>query len=326
MGIFNCIPNGCGRVVWREYLPRVVRWKYPGEDWQEIEGDRYEIDRMPAQCCGTWDITIKYSVPGCNGLKTYSGTTVRRIPYGTYRRIEYRTDNPRTRTLIQIIYYDCNQKIEKPVYVWSSTGKSSVIPNCGDPEAIHDMPGSTYEITKVVRADGDDIGCTQCFFTVYKGRDIVHTEVQEDCPQVEQLPCRLSDVINEIKIEKIPYLQRLEVVDFAYQNFGLNVFRREIPNECLNVYRNLTTVLAPLPGGIPVPANNVQDHYELVTQICSAPGCPPPEYNVICDCDCEKCPTNTCAVECGNHVCCYDSLTGKAVKEIEIERYCRDDI
>ncbi len=326
MGIFHCIPNGCGRVLWREYLPPVVRWRYPGEEWKEIEGDSYEVENMPAQCCGTWDITVFYKVPGCNGGQEYSGAGVVRIPYGTYRRMEYRTDNPFTRTLIQVVYYDCVQNREKTLPIWSSTGKSSVIPNCGDPLAIHDMPGSTYRIIDGVRVDGGIEECTQCFFSVYKNGVIVHSEVREDCPEVEQLPCRLSDVIKEVKIEKTPYLQRIEVVPFAYQNLGLNVYQRAIPSECLNIYDNLTATIPPSGFGIPVPTNSAQSTFSFVQQICSAPGCPPPEYNVVCDCDCEKCPTGTCPVECGNHICCYDTSTGKAVKEIEIEKYCGGDI
>ncbi len=38
MGNFHCIPESCGRVVYREYLPPVVRWRYPGEKWQEQVG------------------------------------------------------------------------------------------------------------------------------------------------------------------------------------------------------------------------------------------------------------------------------------------------
>ncbi len=82
MSIFNCIPNGCGRVLWQEYLPSVVRWRYPDGEWNEIEGDNYSVDELPAQCCGSWDITVYFNVPGCNGLRTYSGTPTRRIPYG----------------------------------------------------------------------------------------------------------------------------------------------------------------------------------------------------------------------------------------------------
>lgn len=326
MGIFHCIPNGCGRVLWREYLPPVVRWRYPGEEWQEIEGDSYDLDNRPAQCCGSWDITVEYNVPGCNGLRAYSGTSTKRIPYGTFQRLEYTLDNPFTSTVIQIVYYDCNQNVEKVLYVWSSTGISSVVPNCGDPLAIHDMPGSTYRVIDAVRIDAGRETCNTCWFTVYRGREIVHTELRDDCPEVEQIPCRLSHVIKEVKIEKIPYLQRIEVVPFAYQNIGLNLYSRKIPDECLNIYDNLTATITRTGLDIPVPTNTAQNVYRFVKQICSAPGCPPPEYSVICDCDCEKCPDGTCSVECGNYICCYDTSTGKAVKQIEIEKYCGDEI
>lgn len=49
MGNFHCIPSSCARVVWREYLPPTIRWRYPGEDWQEIEGDDHSIDDQSPQ-------------------------------------------------------------------------------------------------------------------------------------------------------------------------------------------------------------------------------------------------------------------------------------
>ena len=326
MGTFHCIPQGCGRVLYQEYLPPKVRWRYPEEEWQEIEGDSYEVDNRPAQCCGTWDITVEYNVPGCNGGINYIGEGTVRIPYGTYRRIEYRTDNPFVRTVLQVVYYDCHQDREKELSFWSSTGKSSTIPDCGDPLAIHDKPGSTYRIVDAVRVDDGIEECNTCFFTVYRNGEIVHAESREDCPEVEQLPCRLSDVVREVEIDKAPYLQRIEVRDHGvgYLPIGAPLYQRyEIPNECLNIY-NTNVWAAPIVLDT-VPAPGALNPFIFVKQICSAPGCPPPEYNVICDCDCEKCPAGTCPKECGNHVCCYDS-TGKVVKEIEIEKYCGDEI
>ena len=49
MGNFHCIPSTCARVVWREYLSPVVRWRYPGEEWKEIEADDYQIDDQKPQ-------------------------------------------------------------------------------------------------------------------------------------------------------------------------------------------------------------------------------------------------------------------------------------
>ena len=71
----------------------------------------------------------------------------------------------------------------------------------------------------------------------------------------------------------------------------------------------------PLPGAV--------NPYVFIAQISSAPNCPPPEYTVICDCAmCESCPDGTCPVECNGHICCYDTTTGVAVKEIPIDEYC----
>ena len=309
---FHCIPEGCGKVFYRPYLAPVVRWRYPGEDWREIEADDYSIDQLPAQCCGSWDITVSYSVPGCNGIRTYSGTTTKRIPYGTFRRLEYVLDNPFADTVIQIIYFDCNQNIEKKLFVWSSSGKSSVIPNCGDPLATHDLPGSTYEVVNAVQIGGSDAGCTFCSFTVYKNQQIVHNETRQECPEVEVLPCRLSDTFKEIEVEKLIYYQGIEVVNFARDT----IFTVPIPPNCLNIYKtDLQPSIIPLP--------DIYPDYTFVAQICSDVGCPPPEYEVICGCDsCEFCPPGTCPVLCQGVICCHEKTTGKAIKSIPVEQYC----
>lgn len=52
MGNWHCIPSSCARVVYYEYLPPVVRWRYEGENWNEIEADDYAIEQLPGQCEG----------------------------------------------------------------------------------------------------------------------------------------------------------------------------------------------------------------------------------------------------------------------------------
>ena len=307
MGNFHCIIEGCGRVVYRPYLPPVVRWRYPGEDWQEIEGDDYSIDELPAQCCGTWDITVEYDVPGCNGGLTYSGTRTVRIPYGKYRRLEYSLDNPFVRTNIAVIYWDCRQNKEKSVSVWSSTGKSSTIPDCGDPEAIHNQVDSTYQVTEVNRADQGQDNCNKCSFTIYKNQQIVHSEEREECPEAEVLTCRLSNTSKEIKVEKTNFVERIKVIK-------KNDFEADfIPKECWNIYVGFSYIST---------AEGLSTD-KFIAQICSAPGCPPQEYEVICGCEsCEECPPDTCPVLCNGVICCHEKTTGKAIKSIPLDQYC----
>lgn len=113
------------------------------------------------------------------------------------------------------------------------------------------------------------------------------------------------DTWEAYKIEKLPYVERLEVVDFAYETFGFNLYQVPIPDECLNIYLNDVTGAVTIPG-VPFPANPFYDSWEFIAQFCSEPGQGPPEYYVICGCQ-EECPEGTCEVDCSDHICCYGS-------------------
>jgi len=52
MGNFHCIPSGCAEVVYQEYEPPKVRWRYGVEPWQEIEGDDYSLTQSNLPCPG----------------------------------------------------------------------------------------------------------------------------------------------------------------------------------------------------------------------------------------------------------------------------------
>jgi hypothetical protein len=50
MGNFHCVPSGCARLVYREYLPPVIRYRYPGEDWIYVDGDDFFLEVKKGQC------------------------------------------------------------------------------------------------------------------------------------------------------------------------------------------------------------------------------------------------------------------------------------
>ena len=184
----------------------------------------------------------------------------------------------------------------------------------------------SHVITSIERKDGLPDNCGKCLFVVTKEGQTVYQETRAICPEVEKLPCRLNDERKEVKIEKFAYLERAEVVPYFYQNFGLGVFQAKIPDECLCIYKNTLETIIPQFYGFPTPTNTVQNVYGYITQICSAPGCPPPEYQVLCDCnDCENCPPDTCAVNCDGNICCYDN-SGVSIKEIAVADYCEGTV
>ena len=167
--------------------------------------------------------------------------------------------------------------------------------------------------------------CNICKLIIKKEDSVVFSRSSLQCPEVEQEVDghKLSDRIEVVQIEKLPYLHRIEVVDYAYDvrlsplidgnGTGLYLSKKEIPDECLNIYKNTITSL--VPNKFNFLANTPENGYELVTQICSDPDCPPPEYEVICNCE-EGCPSGTCEVICNGVTCCYDPVTGNAVMEL----------
>lgn len=137
-----------------------------------------------------------------------------------------------------------------------------------------------------------------------------------------------------IKIKKIPFLERVEVVNYGYdvrlgfaidgpKDYGFLLVKDNIPDECLNIYKN--NIASTIPNNFFQIANTAENNYQLIAQICSAPDCLPPQYNVECDCDrnCEECPPGTCPLSCDDRICCYDDY-GKSIKEILIDNYCRE--
>lgn len=301
MGSFHCIPSDCARVIVRQYLPPVVRWRYGDKDWQEIEGDDYKIDSNLGQCENVrYRVDIKF-----NYLNNSEPTEAYRNLYGPIDGIgaeEFRTG-------WRLCIYAANPRGQRGKCFSVSFANGS------------GNPFSNEEITSIQTLDNVVDNCGDSTFTVYKNGQTVHQETRDQDPEVEQLPCRLSDVSQEIKIDKTPWLSSIEVIDFGRDadKTPRNPFPLPIPvaipSECWNIYRR--ELLDPLPSGNP---NNKNEPVfgDYITQICSAPGCPRPEYQVICDCDDEKCPEGTCAIECGDRICCYGS-DGIAVKSIPLK-------
>ncbi|MGK7951406.1 MAG: hypothetical protein AB4368_22130 [Xenococcaceae cyanobacterium] len=131
------------------------------------------------------------------------------------------------------------------------------------------------------------------------------------------------------KIEKKPWLERLEVVDFAYNFSGIGILNltrnilepfSPIPENSLNIYvtNNVSDLIIPFiaPTGFVEPAFPWET--ELKYQIDNEDSNEPIEYYVTCGCEIE-CPPGTCKVDCGDHICCYDN-NGIAVAEIPKEQ------
>ena len=365
MGNFHCVSSSCATVVYREYLPPVVRWQYPGEEWQEIEGDDYAVNpkilgeeiiasefnkayqiygsirvngRMPPDpnkgliYLDGQEIKVRIGVAHSFSAPIFNDFSLAEGYSNVYLNVTYlvRSGNhPITRPCI---------KITQAWQIYRFSGTSTIgtvkrgLSNDVTPGFKEEF--GFYDIELVETPNFTVLPCSnnlseQCIFKVFKNGAVVHEETRADCPEVEVLPCRLDDKFKQIKIDKLPFLDRVEVVNKNYDftvnpdndlNYDINV--SPAPANCLNVYKSPT--VAPVDIQIETFDINLVSRYEFIKQICSASDCPPPEYDVVCECQpCESCPDGTCPIECGGVMCCYGS-DGIAVKSIPIENYCNE--
>ena len=325
---YKCISSDCARVVWREYLPAVVRWRYSGEEWQEIEADDYQVKTQPGQCNTKYFIEAEATYQGSNvGNLFVCGETMRIVSKrqfdGNIISVD-KIENPENRAFgFAVVWKNRSGIIESfnvgvnGYKIGRTGGFGTIVWNDECRFVNYNSGGKNIRNVQIKRVDGKEDNCGDCEFIVYKNGEIVHQETRDDCPEVEQLPCRLSDRTHIVQIDKTPYLSAIEVtqldndairikgVPFPLKGVG------KAPDECWNIYRN--EIFDPFPSGDPEEPNEPA-FGDYITQICSAANCPPPEYEVICGC--EECPPNTCGVICGFYLCCYDIETGKAVKSI----------
>jgi hypothetical protein len=328
MGNWHCIPSNCAEVVYQEYESGKIRWRYGAEPWQEIAADNYSVEQEKGKC------NVTYLV---NGVAARNGVNYCETPNLLDNNWLFNVVGPVYGLKAQFTRQD--DRYSCPNYT-SIVGKANLYLaylSCGlnpndtahsiiyfyEPHTINNV----VKITSIVRTDGQPDNCGNFVFTITKKGVVVYAETRAVSPEVEKIPCKLSTTKKQIEIRKIPYLDRVEVVDYAYDvrlgllvdssNYGFLVAKKPIPSQCLNIYNN--SITSTIPTNV---ANTPENLYLQIAQICSAPGCPPPEYQVICDCNnCESCPDGTCAVECEGQICCYGS-NGVSVKSIALENYC----
>lgn len=339
MGSFHCIPESCGRVVYREYLPPSVRWKYPDEDWQEIIGaDDYALEQINRPQMGK----SYYLRASCqaemwthgnfgeiyNGIvypsidTSSSGQTIDGAVSSELFEIYGQCPSNRFNTNCDIGRRDIGARVTDAVD--SKLFKATLWTQAPFTGGSVSFAKSNYlkfgtiaeEQFEYIATDGST--SYACRLIVSKSGKILHQETRDVCPEVEKLDCRLGNE-QQIQIEKTPYLSGIEVLSFARDAVRLrsNPFPtptiRGIPAECLNIYR--AELFDLLPSGAPDDPDEPV-FGDFIAQICSAPGCLPPEYEVICNCNEYECPPGTCGILCNGTVCCYDG-EGQAVHSFD---------
>ena len=287
-----------------------VRFRYPGEDWQIIEG------------ADDWNISESLVCPTSNAVNI-------RFTWHGYRqslgRMIYCQEYTRT------YFIGIFNGFTDPVYSWETYLQfhpsrddfgviRAILYSASHPDGLD--VGLTDDCFYVSKSDYDagnwDLeflpvnyaieDCKQCQLQILRDNEIVLEETRNECPETVELieeECIKQAAIN-IKIETTP-LGFIIVSNTAFNRHGTEV--ENLPSECVNVYN----VIPYIPIGISIYNSNLGAIYEFVSQYCSVKDCPPPEVSEIDLDTCGQCPPDTCSVDCGNHICCYDRQ-GKAIK------------
>ncbi|MBW4535514.1 MAG: hypothetical protein KME09_16380 [Pleurocapsa minor HA4230-MV1] len=334
MGNWHCVSSSCAEVVYQQYEPPRIRWRYPGEVWKEIIGTDYLIKKQ--NWYGGQNPNIQYQLKYGQAITSSSGF----FGWSIYYSNQSTLITPPISNVRLNIAGNLTEVLEH--WAFRSIGSGNPPPD-GNRNRSYSVDvvdasnewkrwltitsSSGLKVYGFEPANGsieENAGSNNCTFTVYKNDTIVYQETREFCPEVEKIPCKLSDVRHSIKIEKLPFLEKVEVVPYQYSVYrapGIPapiVQADQIPAECLNIYNNAIYVIPPSGQGI---YPNATPFDSFIAQICSYPGCPAPEYTVICDCQCQSCPDGTCPIECDDHICCYNDY-GVSVAQIPQADYC----
>ncbi|MGL5924055.1 hypothetical protein [Chroococcidiopsis sp.] len=295
-----CQDSSCGTVNYRPYVGGKIRWRYGTEPWQEIIGTGLTYTTKVSNDLigtGSFKIITQLAVRG-NGSSFvgWQSPTTSACSF-IYPSIDDYC------LILPVLSGNCMPNNEWGIWMLPPNQRR----DWGCQIKIW-ANGTTY-LHSIGLSQGfkiiDFVPCdpakqkTKCEFKIFAQNGTqIRTETRATCPEVQVLPAGLATDTKSLKIQKSKDLERIEVNNIGYAN-GQNF---NIPPECLNIYTTGITT-------------------DFKAQICSDPGTPPPQYEVVCCAPCESCPAGTCAIECGNQICCYGS-DGISVKSINLANYC----
>jgi hypothetical protein len=315
-----------------------IRWQYPGEPWQEIEGNDYSLNQALGQC------NTQYTVKGksaSNGL-SYCGASWQTNPKPINNWTLY--TNGRVKGLKRVTNVGGSTQPHQKYNKTSTGACGSAIPGATTRHwfAYLDWEGQTNinqggliyfdeswlgnfdnqpidaEVVKILsikRSDNQPDNCGDWTFTVLSNGQEIYKSVRPQKPTVEKIGCSKQIPI-KVQIRTSPL--GLVEVSKNFQNFSATT-QYTSPNECIVV----TNIIPYLPLGSTT--GSLDKLTEHVGQYCSSKGCPEPETiflaDTTCSRFCESCPDDTCPIECGDHICCYNNY-GISIKEIPIADYC----
>ncbi|PSF30581.1 hypothetical protein C7H19_23660 [Aphanothece hegewaldii CCALA 016] len=295
-----------------------IRWKYSWElDWHEIEGDHCTLDEEEQMLPGIYEIKWVST--------TYSAGL--NVTYQSFSRVVIQGKPRPDLPFINVPYsYGGNFWKCAPSGIWHEdingelksigssqnysdpTNNNALVNACvtnsyGDNTdwryGNNHVLGAHYESIKRLDEDNPTV---RCLFKIYdKNNVVLYEQGEEECPQVQEIP-ESCDIDSNSREFLGTYITSLSIYYEIESSFDF------VPGKKCSFVKAYTSI-----PGLPTNAPGV-----IVISLCSPEDCDKyPLIQYIC-CDCKECPPNTCRIECGDTICCYDS-SGNVVKSFSVQ-------
>jgi hypothetical protein len=313
----HCYGYSNSRILWKPYLGARLEYRYPSEAWQTITpqngGELTYTTEIEKGKCNTYyrlfgSYYSKHSPSACNVTRYWAIDIL-----GPINTIDGFSGS---QGYWQVLYNGTSTQggfrhISNANFAARDLSNNALGAVVATSNICIDITGNVaFGTTPIVfldmrRKDSQPDNCGNCVFRVFEDGIEVFSRTESTCPEVDTQGCELFDGDSEgIAISK----QGNQLVLVTDQEYSVNpqgyVVTTPLADNQLNVYKVT-------PKG-DIDSNN---SYELIEQIASECQDKRPEYQVNC-LGKETCPPNTCEVDCGNHICCYDK-NGYPVKTIQ---------
>ena len=305
--------------------PKKIRYRYPGENWNEVAGESYLIDLLPisgGDYLADWiikadDVLIDFKLSIFSGFDCTGGATTRNFSYTGYSDVAIGRCIILAVEWFRPLYTSCgNTRSYNRIPEWiniilknaNNEIKSYTISfdKLLNPPSTRDISSKVLsrEIKKFKFTDAtrpDDPPKYKCEFTVFDiFNNVILSITRDECPEAFLVP------------EKCYFKPENErLVAKVFQSFLDPPLRIEYQGNCATVWKDAWPI----------------NYFPLMIykECTDNPNCPPPRIrldNKKCKEECSQCPSGTAIkVLLGGNIACVDAF-GCIIKEIKFKPGC----
>lgn len=172
---------------------KYIRWRYEGEDWNQIKADDYELENEVAQCPVPYKLTTRWRSDRKPEWRYYVNASEDYQP--PFTNMMLGKNNGRSEHEIEgfpsLVAYRAASRYS---WRWESKLDFNCFDRDGNPRFFRVVSGSRdssgqneyIEFVGFERIDGLPDDCGECKLTIFKNEAIVYERTEKSCPEVKE--------------------------------------------------------------------------------------------------------------------------------------------